>query len=83
MKVIELLNSTINVEEEHTHTAPATQSHQADWSAQNIVDANQQLEIDALKAEIALLKATPRTETSTGMVKTQSTFGRHFNRTVT
>ena len=82
MKVIELLNSTIEMEGDHTHTTPAPAAHQTDWSAQNIVDANQQLEIDSLKAEIALLKATPRTETSTGMVKNQSTFGRHFNRTI-
>jgi len=70
------------MEDDHTHTTPAPQAHQTDWSAQNIVDANQQLEIDALKAEIALLKATPLTTTSTGMVKNQSTFGRHFNRTI-
>ena len=92
--VFDVLNARIDYDENEAVVIPAPTPEPTpeptpaptptiDWSAQNLVDTQQQAEIDALKVELALLKATPRTETSTGLVKNQSTFGRHFNRTIT
>ena len=88
--VFDVLNARIDYDENEAVVTPAPTPEPTpaptptiDWSAQNLVDTQQQAEIDALKVELALLKATPRTETSTGLVKNQSTFGRHFNRTIT
>ena len=57
----------------------APHRHELDWPQQNILDAEQQAEIDALKAEVAVLKATPRAESSGGAVKRSNTYGRMFN----
>ena len=76
MRVIDYLTSEITTEQQVT---PPSHDHSVDWSAQNIVDTNQQIEIDALKAEIAALKsATPTTTTSTPIIKNTNTYGRRF-----
>ena len=60
-------------------SAQEAHRHELDWTQQNILDAEQQAEIDALKAEVAVLKATPRAESSGGAVKRSNTYGRMFN----
>ena len=75
MRVIDYLTSDISTGEQ-----TPSHDHSVNWSAQNIVDSNQQVEIDALKAEIAALKsAAPRTEGSNPAIKRSNTYGRMFN----
>ena len=80
MKVFDLLNATIDTDEVVTPT-PTPVPTSVDWSAQNLVDSQQQAEIDAIKVELALLKsAAPITTDGTTpvRVKNNSTFGRQF-----
>ena len=80
--VFDVLNARIDYDEEEAVVTPApTPAPTIDWSAQNLVDTQQQAEIDALKVELALLKsATPiTTETSTPVIKNTNTYGRRFN----
>ena len=56
---------------------------EVDWSAQNLLDAGQQAEIDVLKAQVAALLAAPApmADPSTGSpaIKRTNTYGRMFN----
>ena len=86
MKVFDLLNATIDTAQVVTPTPTPVPTPvptpTIDWSAQNLVDSQQQLEIDALKVELAQLKsATPiTTETTTPIrIKNTNTYGRRFN----
>ncbi len=87
--VFDVLNARIDYDENGAVVTPAptpvptpVPTPTIDWSAQNLVDTQQQAEIDALKVELALLKsATPITTEGTPLpsrVKNQSTFGRRF-----
>ena len=78
MKVFDLLSSEINTDQTLL-PSDEVHHHEVDWSAQNLLDAEQQAEIDALKTEIAALKAEPRAESSGGAVKRTNTYGRMFN----
>jgi len=74
MRVIDYLTSDISTGEQ-----TPSHDHSVNWSAQNIVDTNQQVEIDALKAEIAALRSATTTTTTGGAVKRTNTYGRMFN----
>ena len=74
--VFDLLNARIDTDEEEV---TPTSYQDVDWSAQNLVDAQQQAEIDALKLEIARLKSAAPVEAGSPVrVKNTSTFGRRF-----
>ena len=93
MRVFDLLNATIDTDEEaevtptpepqvETQTVEDPHRHDLDWAQQNLRDAEQQAEIDLLKLEIAALKSAapaPTATTTPAIVANQSTFGRKFN----
>ena len=91
MRVFDLLNATIDTDEEvevtptpepqvETQTVEDPHRHELDWAQQNLRDAEQQAEIDLLKLEIATLKSAEPivTETTTRRIKNTNTYGRRF-----
>ena len=81
MKVFDLLSSEINTEQQPVLPSTEVHHHEVDWTQQNLLDAGQQAEIDALKAQVAALLAAPAPTTNTtgGAVKRTNTYGRMFN----
>ena len=81
MKVFDLLSSEIHMDDGVATTLPSNDNHLHDWTQQNTIDAEQQAEIDALKAEIEELKSasTTPTETTGGAVRRTNSYSRMFN----